>query len=217
LNASRLRTDGLYLGDIGALGAGLASVGLSSETAQAEATTHCELLSVLGELTRDGRTFDVVVVVGHSNAKGIGIAADWPLASWAEFSNYIEPLKPRRLLLVACQAGRWDAGEALFTGNRLLRRIYACPVNASRNFGALLMALVPYVVATRRPTDKHVLWSQLAAVGLTGRQLREWRRTQDKGRPERVVFDFLADRLDPYARELPKALGAIVQAVARRR
>ena len=214
LNADKLRADGLYLGELGELCAALATVGFDSEAVRAEATTHSQLMSVLAELASTRRTFDVIVVVAHSNATGIRIAADRPLAGWAEFAKYLKPFRPRRLLLAACQAGRWDAGEALFTDNTLLRRIYACPVNASRDFAAIMLAAVPYVVATRRPADKHVLWSQFAAVAFTGRQLREWRRVTDKGNPDSAVYDLVADLLHPYAREIPTALGVFLRAVA---
>jgi len=120
------------------------------------------------------------------------IASD-QFVGWDAFAGYVKPFKPRRLLLVACKAGRWDAGEALFRAKPRLRRIFACPVNASRDFGALMLFSVPYVVAERAPRDKHVFWSQVTSIASTGRQLREWRRTTDKGNPDSSVFDLLAD------------------------
>jgi hypothetical protein len=161
------------------------------------------LLSVFAELASKKMTFDVVVVVAHSNAAGIKIASD-RFAAWPEFAAYFRPFRPRRLLLVACRAGRWDAGETLFTTNSHLRRIFACPVNASKDFGAMMLFAVPYVVAERSPRGKHVLWSQIAAITITGRQLREWRRTTDKGNPDGSVFDMLADFADPLARQVPE-------------
>ena len=129
----------------------------------------------------------------------------------------MKPFKPRRLLLVACRGGRWDAGESLFRAMPRLRRIFACPVNASKGFGAFMLLAVPYVVANRRPRDKHVRLSQVAAIAATGRQLREWRRTTDKGNPDAAVFDLLADLADPVARKVPEVLGALAEAVRGRR
>ena len=149
----------------------------------------------------------MVVVVGHSHAGGIRMASDHDyVTTWPAFANYLKPFGPRRLLLVACKAGRWDAGEALFSALPKLRRIYACPVNASKDFGALMLFAVPYVVAERHPKGKVVGWAQAAAVLLTGRQLREWRRTTDSGNPDSAVFDYFADVLDPLARTLSGAV-----------
>jgi hypothetical protein len=94
-----------------------------------------------------------------------------------------------------------------------LRRIFACPVNASKDFGALMLFAVPYVVAERRPKDRHVTWSQLASVAATGRQLREWRRTTDTGNPDSAICDPIADLTDPIAREVPSALLSAAKAV----
>jgi hypothetical protein len=120
-------------------------------------------------------------------------------------------------MLVACKAGRSAAGEQLFSGLPRLRRIFACPVNASKDFGKLMLFGVPYVVANRRPKADAVLWAQLAAIGTTGRQLRQWQRTTDKGNPDIVLFDVLADALDPVARKAPGMLGAVWDGVRGRR
>ena len=77
----------------------------------------------------------------------------------------------------------------------------------------MMLFAVPYVVANRRPRDKDVLWSQIAAIGVTGRQLREWRATEDKDNPQGIVYDLLADFGDPIARQMPGALGSIVRAI----
>ena len=96
---------------------------------------------------------------------------------------------------------------------RQLRRIFACPVNASKDFGALLLFAVPYVVAERRPKDRHVTFSQIASIVATGRQLREWRRTTDHGSPDSALFDIAADLADPVARKVPAALLSVARSV----
>jgi hypothetical protein len=212
LDADKLRGDGLHFGEVAQFAGMLSATTLGARVEIRDATTRACLLEVLAQLVSDGASFDVVVVVAHSNASGIRIASD-RFAGWEEFAAYLKPICPRRLMLVACRAGRWDAGEALFCGNRRLRRIFACPVNASKDFGALMLFAVPYVVAERAPRDKHVLWSQIAAITITGRQLREWRRTTDKGNPDSSVFDLLADIADPVARKVPEAVDAVLKSV----
>jgi hypothetical protein len=212
LDAGKLREDGLYLGDVAQFSGMVAALALGSPAEVREATDLASLRAVLAELALKKRRFDVVVAIGHSNADGVRMARDH-FARWDEFAQWVKPFKPRRLLLAACQAGRWSPGQALFDANPLLRRIYACPVNASKDFATMMLFAVPYVVANRRPRDKDVFLSQLAAIGATGRQLREWRATKDKGNPEGIVYDLLADLADPIARQLPGALGSLVRVV----
>jgi hypothetical protein len=211
LDAEKLHADGLHLGDVAEFSAALSATAFGSNVEVRDATTEATLLRVLAELAEQGRTYDVIVAIGHSNDAGIKIARD-RFAEWPVFAAWLEPLKPRRLLLAACRAGRWSAGEALFTANDQLRRIFACPVNASRDFAAMMLFAVPYVVANRRPRDQHVLWSQIAAIAMTGRQLRQWQRTTDKGNPDSSVFDLLADFADPLARQVPDILGSAFRA-----
>lgn len=207
LDAPRLRADGLHLGQA-AMVATIPALGMGSNAVIEDASTNADLMATLARHAEAKRTFDVVVAVGHSNANGIRVATDL-FMPWEGFARLLRPFQPRRLLLVACQAGRADAGEALFCGLPALRRIYACPVNASRDFGTAMMVAIPYVVASRRPKDKHVTLAQAASVALTGRQLREWRRTTDKGNPNGVLHDLIADVTDPLAREMPRFLGSL--------
>jgi hypothetical protein len=210
LDAEKLRSDGLHLGDAAKFSATLAALAFGSGVEVRDTTTLVSLLQTLAEFASGGRTFDVVVIIAHSNAEVIRIASD-ERVDWPAFARYLKPLQPKRLLLVACRAGRWNAGEALFKVNSQLRRIYACPVNASKDFGALMLVAVPYVVAKRRPHHKHVFWSHVSSIGLTGRQLREWKRTTDKGNPDSLVFDLIADVADPYARRVPQVVDAMLR------
>ncbi len=212
LDAEKLHADGLHLGDVASFSGVLSQEILGSHVIVEDATTKVHLNQILAKLALAEKTFDVVVVVAHSNANVIRVASDLVMG-WPAFAGFLKPFKPRRLLLVACKGGRWDAGESLFQSMPLLRRIFACPVNASKDFGALMLFAVPYVVAERRPKDKHVWWSQLAAIATTGRQLREWRRSTDEGNPDSALFDVLADLADPIAREVPNALLSILKKV----
>lgn len=215
LDAEKLHADGLHLGDAASFSGTLSTL-LGSNVVIKDATTKSHLNEVLADLTSAGLTFDVVVVIAHSNAKHIRAASDLVLP-WEGFAGFLKPFRPRRLMLVACKGGRSDVGETLFNAMPHLRRIFACPVNASKDFGKLMLFAVPYIVATRRPRNKHVRWSQVAAIAATGRQLREWRRTTDKGNPEAAVFDLIADIADPVVRKVPEVIGALVEASRDRR
>lgn len=212
LDADKLRGDGLHLEKVAQFSGVLSSAAFGAPVVIEDTTSTGHLHETLAALVTARRTFDVIVIVAHSNAEGIRIASDRSVP-WDVFAAYLRPLQPRRLLLVACKAGRWDAGEALFTSLPRLRRIFACPVNATKDLGALMLFAVPYVVSERRPKDKHVTWSQVASIAITGRQLREWRRTTDKGNADSAVYDLVADMADPVARQVPSALVSAARAI----
>jgi hypothetical protein len=109
-------------------------------------------------------------------------------------------------MLVACQAGRWPAAEELFRRLPRLRRIFASPVNASLDLAQFMIGVVPYLVGVRVPRGKAVSWAQAAAIALTGRQVREWKRETDMGDANGLVLDLLAQVADPYARQVPALL-----------
>lgn len=211
LDADKLRADRLHLGDQAAIAALFSAYALGADVEVVDGTSRDDLHRSLGVLVQGKRKFDVVVVIAHSNADGIKIAADRDaFVDWEVFATYLKPFQPRRLVLVACQAGRWLAANLIFNKLPLLRRIYASPVNASRDLGALMLALVPHVVGVKVPKKKHVQVAQVAAVALTGRQLRTWNRT-DKDEPEGMLLDLAAQFLDQHARRIPAIIQQLLE------
>lgn len=210
LDADKLRRDGLHLGDRAQVAAMFSSSTFGADVAVEDGTSHAELLRILGAFAQAKRTFDVVVVIAHSNASGIRLAADpEAFVDWAVFGRYLKPLQPRRLVFVACQAGRWPAANQLFNTLPLLRRIYASPVNASKRFGNLMLWLVPYVVGMRAPKRNHVQLAQFAAVALTGRQLRIWMRSE-KDNPEGLLLDLASLVFDRSAQQVSNLLHGLL-------
>ena len=140
LDSAKLQSDGLHLTGPAAFASTWAGLGMRAEVEAIDGTDLQNLLRQLWNLAENGREFDVVVVVGHSNADGIRISADM-FADWEAFAGYLRPFAPRRLLLVACKAGLSTAGDALFRRLPKLRRIYASPVNASKLLGELIQTI----------------------------------------------------------------------------
>ncbi len=210
LDADRLRNDGLHLGDVAQFSGEFSRIALGASVTIEETTSNHHLCEKLATLALEKKRFDVIVVIAHSNAQGIRIASD-AFVSWGAFAGYLTPFQPRRLLLVACKAGRWNASNALFAAMPKLQRIFACPVNASRDFGALMLFAVLHVVAERRLKDRHVMWWQVASIVTTGRQLREWRRTTDAGNPDSAIFDQITDFAAPCARQVSSAFKSAVK------
>jgi hypothetical protein len=210
LDTAQLRADGLHLGDVTRLVSLIGTVASGATVTIRETTSERELLDQLAALLQDGRRFDVVVVIAHSNETGIRIASD-RFATWDAFAVYLKPFEPRRLMLVACQAGRWPAAKVLFRKLPKLRRIFASPVNASKDLATLMLAMVPYLLEVKAPRNYAVRIGQAASIVLTGRQVRHWMRTRDKDNPEGLVLDEAAQIVDPYLRRVPGILASILK------
>lgn len=205
LDSNRLRADGLHLGDISKIGRAFAAAG-GGDVAELNITSGGQMTAQLDALVAQGRSFDVVVAIGHSDESAIQVAPN-VVARWDQFAASLKKLKPRRLVLVACLAGRWLPAQQLFSKLPLLRRIYGCPVPANKAVGALMLLLLPYLVKNRRPNAGHVMSGQAAAVLLAGSQIREWLRTKDKDNPGARILDPLADFLHPHIKQVPGILG----------
>jgi hypothetical protein len=202
LDSDKLRTDGLDMVELATF-VGLATKLLGAGSAEiVEATTERHLLDELARLSREGQCFDVVVAIGHSNETGIRISSD-RFSDWEAFAGYLRPFEPRRLMLVACRAGRWPAANTLFTKLPKLRRIYATPVNASKDLASLMVAMVPYLFSVKAPQGHSMMAIRVGAAVLTGGQLREWVRARDHHDIAGVALDVAAQAVDPYFRSVP--------------
>jgi len=204
-DAAQLRAEGLHLGSVACTSAVVSKFLLDSDVEQRDVSTPDELRYTMDAFQAHKRKFDLVVVIAHSNDQVIRMARD-TCASWTDFANWLRPLRPRRLVLVACKAGRWPAAQTLFETNRALTRIYGCPANVTKDLGAYMVTFIPYLAANRRPKDDHVRIAQVLTMATTGLQLREWRRTADKDRPGCVLYDLVSDMAHPIIQQLRRPL-----------
>ena len=124
--------------------------------------------------------FDLVVLVGHSNVHGLRLTADGP-RTWKVVAEWIKRFRPKLLLLVACEGGRWLPCRELFGGIPTLREIYGSPIRISDSQASALTLLAPYLLlGGRLPEDIRFL--QTANVVATGglifrRSKSEFRQT----------------------------------------
>lgn len=144
-----------------------------------QGTRKEELLFRLGECKQQGGEFGLVVVIGHSAQRGIRLTPDHE-ASWSEFALWLSPFRPQRVILVACEAGRWLPSVALFSGIPTLQEIYGSPVVTTQQQAAYVKLLVPYFLSGKR-LPKDILLIQatnfLLTRGVVFRQTRaEFRR-----------------------------------------
>jgi hypothetical protein len=112
-----------------------------------EATTQQDLTYKLGQCVEERRwaapkhsALDFIILIGHSNRLGFQLASDkW--AQWKDLGPWLYPLQPKRIALVACEAGRELPVRTLFDTVPSLREIYSTPGYASTNQVGVVTAL----------------------------------------------------------------------------
>jgi hypothetical protein len=132
------------------------------------ATTLGSLLSHLAQCKEERKAFGIVVVVGHSNMSGLWLTAD-VFVPWEAFSRWIQPFEPERMILVACEAGRWLPSKALFQGIASLKEIYGSPVAITPQQASAVKLLLPYLLMGGRLRKNFLQLAQAANFLLTGR------------------------------------------------
>lgn len=208
-DSERLREDGLHLGDVTRLVSLIGTAVSGATITIKETTSERDLLDQLRSLALEARKFDVIVAIGHSNATGIQVASD-RFAPWDAFAAFVKPFEPKRLVLVACEGGKWLAATVLFGKLPKLRRIFASPVNASKDLATVMLGMVPYVLEVKAPRDNAVRVGQAVSIAVTGGQIRQWKRN-DKDNPNGLVLDGIAQVVDPYLREARKKIVSILR------
>lgn len=189
-DAEKLTRDGLYLADETRF-VSQATQLIGAHVKLVSTTDSSDLLGKLGELAQTGAHFDLIVAIGHSNDRGIQIASD-RFSSWDGLAEFLRPFTPRRLMLIACQAGCQPAAQTLFRLLPPLRRIYASSANVSRDLATFMLGFLLYLTPTKAPTGDVILMAQAAAFAFTRIYVREWRR--GVGHEIRVTpFDDLAE------------------------
>lgn len=116
---------------------------LFGDVAVLKSTTRSDLLERLAAL--DGQRFETILVIAHSNASGIALAPDLP-SSWETFPTWLVRFEPRKLFLVACQAGRHLPCAHVFRGLPALKELYASPINASASLARAMHFLLPILM-----------------------------------------------------------------------
>lgn len=205
-DSDKLAANGLDLSAIAGFTAQVAGL-ISEACAHVATTTTFESFRNLVEHVGAQGRWDVVVLIGHSNSDGFKIASDKFLV-WEDVASELRVLGPRRIILIACRGGRSPGANQLFRRLSSLRRIYACPVNCTKELGAVLLGLVPWVVETKAPRPDAIRNFQLLAALGVGGQVRHWQRDLDRDNPDGQLLDFLADAIDPIVRSLPEALSS---------
>lgn len=109
LGSSRLHAQGLAYGK--PAGVVAAMVGIRVKLVEADCAD--DLIRQVDRLRELGRTYATVFVVCHSGEHGV-VTGDGEHMSWRDFARCLQGFAPQRVVLLACSAGRFEPGEALF-------------------------------------------------------------------------------------------------------
>lgn len=125
------------------------------------------LLGDLAEASAGGQNFRVIVIIGHSNQHGLRLTRE-KLLGWDRISTWLQPLHPRTLMLLACEAGGHDPSRHFFETIAGLNDIYGSPERMTRIQATALQMLVPHLVKQKRISTQTILGVQLAQLLATG-------------------------------------------------
>ncbi len=160
-------------------------------------------------------SFDIICVVGHSNMTGIAVtgsgAAD--SMSWTKSAAFLAPLQPKRVALIACQAGAWLPSKALFDGLPTLMELYGSPLLTNEQQMTILKVLVPLLLAGVQVDPELLRVAQVANFALTRgvlfRQTRaEFRRSDASEDLARIGLDILLNAVVSNLPPLPSTRGS---------
>jgi hypothetical protein len=70
-----------------------------------KSATEQLLTQQFARLAQLNSNFRIIVVVGHSSEFGLQLASD-RYVPWNVFGKWVEPFKPRQIVLIACKAGQ---------------------------------------------------------------------------------------------------------------
>lgn len=156
-------------------------------------TSREDLLDRLRRAKEDHDRFDLVLVVGHSNPQGLCLTAD-QFVPWGVFARWIEIFEPKKVLLAACEAGRWLSAKAIFDGVPKLKEIYASPVVMNKHQATVVVLLVFYFLLVKSPDAEHILMIQAFNLFRSGGLLYRWTRKEckDEGIVEGAQWDILS-------------------------
>jgi len=143
--------------------------------------TEANLLKRMGEIAEGGQRYRDIVIIGHSNRNGLRLTSD-KFYEWPAVAGWFSLFGPHRIILIACEAGRWLPCAALFDGLPDLKEIFGSPVPAHKDQMWVVLGRVLYALGARKTDSK---WIQLMQAGnflmTKGLMFRNTRRDYERG------------------------------------
>lgn len=158
--------------------------------------SEANLLEKLAALSVTGQQYRNIVIIGHSNRGGLKISAD-RFVGWDGAANWIGAFNPRRLILLACEAGRWLPCAALFDNISTLEEIFGSPISAHKNQQYIVLLRVLHILGASKEDPDLIRLMQLGNFLLTkGIMFRQTRIEYERdGGEEGEIWTGLAEPL----------------------
>jgi len=169
-----------------------------------KASSRDELCRALGETLEKHDRFRSILVVGHSNEKGLQLTPR-EFYNWKAVGEWLKPFQPEFLLVAACSAGRSTGIRQLFERIRTLREIYASPVTLFRDQTHPFALLLGAVVRDRKINERFLRTLQVTGYLFTDAVIYQFKRkeTRDGNELERLGWDLLGQILNRRQQVIP--------------
>jgi hypothetical protein len=168
-NSPKLQSQGLsYADELGV------TAHIWADSVVVKGGTQSELCRDLGLL--GSRKFEYILVIGHSNLKGIFLTSDRPPVRWTEFPPWITVFKPTKVFLIGCEAGRYLPAAPLFEKIRTLREVYGSPIRAGKDLAKAMHILLPILCNSTAEDLPSVIITQLSTWLITNQVLFRYTR-----------------------------------------
>jgi len=169
------------------------------DTVLVQTTSREDLLKQLGSCKQDHDSFNLVVVIGHSNQTGLRLTADSGV-SWKSFARWVGPFMPRQMVLLACKAGQMLPAGSLFDGIPSLKEVYASPTYISKEQCKLVVLTILYLLSVKSGDAETLRLFQTLNFMLTLGVVFRWTRKEYKaaGFAEAVQWNLIQHLLDEY-------------------
>lgn len=146
--------------------------------------TEAELAKAMAELFETGQSCRNIVIIGHSNKGGLKISAD-RFVQWEAVANWLIPFAPQRIILIACEVGRWLPCAALFKGIPNLKEIFGSPIPAHKDQKYIVLARVLHLLGAKNEDANFIILLQLGNFLLTkGVMFQRTRSEYEQGNEE---------------------------------
>lgn len=166
---------------------------------------HEKLLADLRSANEASPTADIITIIGHSNLHGLRMTSDpeAPLVHWDRVVDWLSPFRPKKLVLVGCQAGSSLPCSALFTGLPSLTEIYGSPAKLYGRETTWTYALLPYLLHHGKWQRGSLLKAGMLTTIFTGAIVLRRTRSEFKRNPVetaarwKAIDSFLSSFLRP--------------------
>ena len=168
-----------------------------------QTTTEQQLCRDFGEKFAN-TNFEVIVVIGHSSTSGIKLTSESSI-SWAILGDWLEPFRPKKLILIACEGARSLPAKALFERITSLDELFGSPAKINIREAIPLFFLIPFKLSGYK-IDKNLegafcILNLLANRGILLKKTRKKVKVSKTELEKYELFEKLILGLQPFIRK----------------